>query len=279
MDIYVYIEHELLESRECVNSLKPIKLLNIQRPFMRWIKLYGNALLDERLLALTERLSYEGLGIYYAVLMQVECVGEGSMQLEQIIASFRRRVKRKNILSVIFDFQLFMVNDFNIVSVQRPIPGYPLADAGAQTGADTCETPAGTEREELEKSSHYDHHPSINSGQVHFLKPVLRFQKPTIEELTAYCQEKGYHIDVERFYDFNETRGWMIGKTLMKSWKGALATWVRKEKSFHENQNENPSLITNHSSLIEGFIPDDAPPRPSPRAQWDFATNSWNEFY
>lgn len=238
---------------------------------MRWLKLYGNALIDERLLALTERLSYEGLGIYYAVLMQVECVGEGSMQLEQIIASFRRRVKRKNILSVIFDFRLFTVNDFNIVSVLYPIPGYPLADAGAQTGADTCETPAGTEREGLENSSQYDHQK--------FLKPILRFQKPTIEEITDYCQEKGYHIDVHRFYDFNETRGWMIGKTLMKSWKGALATWVRRQKSY-ENQtlryeNEKQSLIDNQSSLI----PDSAPPRPSPTAQWDLATDSWNDFY
>lgn len=243
---------------------------------MRWIKLYGNALFDNRLLALTERLSYEGLGIYYAVLMQVGCVGEGSMQLEQIIASFRRRVKRKNILSVIFDFRLFTVNDFNIVSVQYPIPGYPLADAGAQTGADTSETPTSTEREEIEKSSQYD--------DQKFLKPVLRFQKPTIEEIADYCQEKGYHIDIQRFYDFNETRGWMIGKTLMKSWKGALATWVRRQKSYDNeslryesmpHEGENQSLITNQSSLI----PSSAPPPPSPTAQWDFATDSWNEFY
>lgn len=245
---------------------------------MRWIKLYGNALFDNRLLALTERLSYEGLGIYFAVLMQVECVGEGSMQLEQIIASFRRRVKRKNILSVIFDFRLFTVNDFNIVSVQYPIPGYPLADTGAQTGADTCETPTSTEREEIEKSSQYDDHPSINSGQAQFLKPVLRFQKPTIEEIADYCNEKGYHIDIQRFYDFNETRGWMIGKTLMKSWKGALATWVRRQKSY---DNECESLITHHSSSIanQTLIPDGAPAPPSPTAQWDFATDSWNEFY
>ena len=245
---------------------------------MKWIKLYGNALFDNRLLALTERLSYEGLGIYFAVLMQVECVGEGSMQLEQIIASFRRRVKRKNILSVIFDFRLFTVNDFDIVSVQHPIPGYPLADAGAQTGADTCETPTGTEREELEKSSQYD--------DQKFLKPVLRFQKPTIEEIADYCQEKGYHIDIQRFYDFNETRGWMIGKTLMKSWKGALATWVRRQKSYdneslryesvpHESMpHEGQSLIAYPESLI-----DNLPPPPSPTAQWDFATDSWNEFY
>lgn len=255
---------------------------------MKWIKLYGYALFDERLFTLIERLSYEGLGIYYAVLMQVECVGEGSMQLEQIVASFRRRVRRKKILSVIFDFSLFTVNDFDIVSVQHPIPGYPLADTGAQTGADTCDTPTGTEREDLEKSSINDHNDTatLNSGQARFLKPVLRFQKPTIEEITDYCQVKGYQIDIQRFYDFNETRGWMIGKTLMKSWKGALATWVRRQKSYdneslrdesdpHENMpHEGQSLIAYPESLI-----DNLPPRPSPTAQWDFATDSWNEFY
>ena len=29
-----------------------------------------------------------------------------------------------------------------------------------------------------------------------------RFAPPTLEEITAYCQEKGYSVDAERFVDF-----------------------------------------------------------------------------
>lgn len=254
---------------------------------MKWLKLYGNALADERLLALLERLSYEGLGIYYAVLMQVECIGEGSMPLEQIVASFNRRVKRKNILSVICDYRLFVLTDFNLVKAVHPLPGYSLADAGAQTGADACEMPAGTSQKREEKN---------NQDDNLFMSPVLRFRKPTIEEIRNYCIEKGYQIDVDYFYNYNETRGWMVGRQLMKSWKGAIATWVRREKAFRRNddetlhydnsKNHKPSTINLESTDSEGnryidgrLIPKDAPPRPSPAAIWDDSTGTWLEFY
>lgn len=249
---------------------------------MKWIKLYGNALADERLLALLERLSYEGLGIYYAVLMQVECVGEGSMPLEQIVASFNRRVKRKNILSVICDYQLFVLTDFNQVKAVHPLPGYPLADAGAQTGTDVCETPIGTSLMREEKNSQDDNF---------FMSPILRFRKPTIEEIRNYCNEKGYQIDIDYFYNYNETRGWMVGRQLMKSWKGAIATWVRRERSFRRNDddtsiNPKPSSINQESTDSDGnryidgrLIPKDAPPRPSPTAIWDDSTGTWLDFY
>lgn len=256
---------------------------------MKWIKIYGNALADERLLALLERLSYEGLGIYYAVLMQVEGIGEGSMPLEQIIASFNRRVKRKYILSVICDYRLFVLTDFNQVRAIHPLPGCSLADTGAHTGADAGETRAGTSESREEKNNQDDHF---------FLSPVLRFRKPTIEEIRDYCLEKGYQIDVEYFYNYNETRGWMIGRQLMKSWKGAIATWVRREKAFRRNEddtlhydndnsiNHNPTTINPEATDSDGNryidgrpIPKDAPPRPSPTAIWDDSTGSWLDFY
>lgn len=246
---------------------------------MKWTKLYGNALTDERLLALLERLSLEGLGIYYAVLMQVECIGEGAMPLEQIVASFKRRVARKKILSVICDYSLFEVSDFDIIRPRYPLPGYPAladtcADACAERGTDAGETPAGTGvREEKISSVFDDDHP--------ILKPVLRFVKPTREEVRDYCREKGYNIDPDRFYDFNETRAWMIGKTLMKSWKGALSTWVKKEKQFQakDAQPDDDLPKPRRAESPDALIPPNAPPRPSPTAQWDFATDSWNDFY
>ena len=55
------------------------------------------------------------------------------------------------------------------------------------------------------------------------------FVKPTISEIQAYCAEKGYHIDAERFWHHYESNGWLVGKVPMKSWRSALVTWKKNQ--------------------------------------------------
>ena len=56
-----------------------------------------------------------------------------------------------------------------------------------------------------------------------------RFSPPTVEQVQAYCTEKGYGVDAERFVDYYTSNGWMVGKNHMKDWKAAVRTWSRKE--------------------------------------------------
>lgn len=56
-----------------------------------------------------------------------------------------------------------------------------------------------------------------------------RFTPPTISEVKAYCDEKGYAINPERFVDFYEAKGWMIGKNKMKDWKAAVRNWAMRD--------------------------------------------------
>ena len=62
-----------------------------------------------------------------------------------------------------------------------------------------------------------------------------RFKKPTVDEVRAYIQESGYHVNPNDFVNFYESKGWLVGKTPMKDWKAAVRTWEGKEK------NENPA--------------------------------------
>ena len=57
-----------------------------------------------------------------------------------------------------------------------------------------------------------------------------RFKPPTIQEVKAYCIERGNTVDPERFVDFYESKGWMVGKNKMKDWKAAVRNWERKDK-------------------------------------------------
>ena len=57
-----------------------------------------------------------------------------------------------------------------------------------------------------------------------------RFVPPTLENVSGYCQEKGLSVDAQRFIDFYESKGWMVGKNKMKDWKAACRNWNRSEK-------------------------------------------------
>lgn len=61
------------------------------------------------------------------------------------------------------------------------------------------------------------------------------FVKPTVEEVRAYCQERNNNIDPERFVDFYEMKGWMIGKNKMKDWKAAVRTWEKRREGEQPN--------------------------------------------
>lgn len=38
-----------------------------------------------------------------------------------------------------------------------------------------------------------------------------RFSPPTVDEVKAYCAEKGYDIDPDRFVDYYTSNGWRVG--------------------------------------------------------------------
>ena len=54
-----------------------------------------------------------------------------------------------------------------------------------------------------------------------------RFTPPTIDEVSAYCRERGNDVDPERFLDYYTSNGWKVGKNPMKDWKAAVRTWEK----------------------------------------------------
>lgn len=54
------------------------------------------------------------------------------------------------------------------------------------------------------------------------------FVVPSPQEVKDYISEKGYTVDAQRFIDFYEAKGWMIGKNKMKDWRAAVRTWMRR---------------------------------------------------
>lgn len=57
------------------------------------------------------------------------------------------------------------------------------------------------------------------------------FVKPTVEEISAYCRERGNGIDADAFFDKYESNGWVDKNgNPMKDWKATIRTWERWRK-------------------------------------------------
>jgi predicted phage replisome organizer len=60
--------------------------------------------------------------------------------------------------------------------------------------------------------------------------PQKRFVPPSLEEVQAYCSERGNGIDAQAFIDFYASKGWLVGKTKMSDWKAAVRTWESRNR-------------------------------------------------
>lgn len=66
-----------------------------------------------------------------------------------------------------------------------------------------------------------------------------RFQKPAVEEIAAYCLERGNGVDAQRFFDFYEAKGWKVGKNDMRDWKACVRTWEQRDGDRKPEQGGN----------------------------------------
>ena len=59
-----------------------------------------------------------------------------------------------------------------------------------------------------------------------------RFSPPTLEEVTAYCKERGNKIDPKYFIDYYETRGWEFKQgQKVRDWKACVRTWEQRDRN------------------------------------------------
>ena len=81
--------------------------------------------------------------------------------------------------------------------------------------------------------------------------------KPTIEQITDYCKEKGYDVEAERFFNYYESKGWVVGKSPMKDWKAAVRTWASNQKSSQPSSSPQvaPAPSSKEADLYNAMHP------------------------
>ena len=63
-----------------------------------------------------------------------------------------------------------------------------------------------------------------------------RFSPPSLEEVEAYCRERGNGVDPVRWHAFYAAKNWMIGKNKMSDWRKAVITWETRDSGSGYSQ-------------------------------------------
>jgi hypothetical protein len=194
--------------------------ITIQQEMRDVLGLKGNELL---VFAFINGYSQEGQGCYYGSLAHLQEVC-GIASRQTAIATLRSLCEKGYIIR---NEQLHPVKMVSYSISPKIGQGVQKLDMGCP------------------KNGHNNKEININNNSLY--KGSSHFQKPTIEEIRQYCQEKELDVDAEQFFLFYESKGWVIGKSPMKSWRAAVCTWSRR-------QNETPrrrSPITRSESVFE----------------------------
>lgn len=76
-------------------------------------------------------------------------------------------------------------------------------------------------------------------------KGVKKFTPPTEEQVSEYCREKGFSLDVDRFIDYYAANGWMVGKNKMKDWKAVVRNWERQGRTTKPSNQPTANKFNN----------------------------------
>lgn len=128
---------------------------------------------------------------------------------------------------------------------------FPNGDPIPCVGKDSSTTEEATSSK-VANDDYYPPQPKASddkerSGMGRMNPQTPRFRKPTVEEIATYCQEQGFDIDPEYFYDYYEANGWIVGKKKMKSYQATLRNWNRRQQQFNNKPMETETREETHA--------------------------------
>jgi hypothetical protein len=66
---------------------------------------------------------------------------------------------------------------------------------------------------------------------------------PLWNDVLSYCMERKNGVDINKWFNFYESKGWMVGKTKMKDWKASIRTWESSKDEQNKNNRYIPPIV------------------------------------
>ena len=79
------------------------------------------------------------------------------------------------------------------------------------------------------------------------------YARPSLEDVTAYCRERGNRVDPQQWFDHYSSNGWKVGRNSMKEWKAAVRTWERNDNGKRNGNGNAKQTGAFHSSAVRDY--------------------------
>lgn len=96
----------------------------------------------------------------------------------------------------------------------------------------------------------------IGEGSMEEKSRRSRFRPPSLDEVKAYCVERGNRVDPQRWMNYYQSNGWRVGKNPMKDWRAAVRSWERNSVG-QEAKSRGPNgiaLTANDDHTLDGIL-------------------------
>lgn len=79
-----------------------------------------------------------------------------------------------------------------------------------------------------------------------------RLARPTLEEVEAYCRERGNGIDPQHFLDYQDAHGWILKSGQpMRDWRATIRTWEHADRRFERKEQRSGQAQMDMSDFTE----------------------------
>lgn len=113
-------------------------------------------------------------------------------------------------------------------------------------GSSTCKTNSKSNSKVNVSEADKNYIENIENIEKNEKREKPKFIPPTIQEVTQYCKERNNNINPNKFIDFYQAKGWLIGKNKMVDWQASVRTWEQKEeKKLNHEGREIDDAINN----------------------------------
>lgn len=211
----------------------------------------SNSRRDPKIAALLREFGFEGYGIWWTLIEIMHEQEGGKLEkfpkliegLAYQMSPDRRKTKQfeatlnASIRAMIDDFKLLQEDGTHIWSnrvvrnlEERHTKRMKRADAGRLGGIQS-----GIKRtKEMKQNEAMLQANEANEAKESKVKESSKetppkhrasFVKPSVQEIEAYCKERGNSINPEKFFNHYEAKGWVVGRAPMKDWRAAVRTW------------------------------------------------------
>lgn len=220
----------------------------------------ADAMNDPKCMLLISQLGMEGYGAFWGLveLLRVQPEYKMSIQLVPAIAA-RFQMSEAKLKTVISAFGLFQVtDDYFFYSQSLRDRMQVMLDkklqqklAGIKSGEVRRMKALSSGNQEITNDLRTTFERPLNNEMKRneikkkgIKKKADAFRPPQLSEIEAYCRDRGNNVDSEKFYNFYQSKGWMVGKNKMKDWKAAVRTWEKEDKSKKQQSNEKSKQYT-----------------------------------